>query len=146
MRDNRVLTDLFSPDYFNNTDNNFFAHIIMARTINGIGTTFYGKCKFNADDSFITTKWVVLVFIPIVPLASYRFIEESSSSFEVVDADIPLEIMQVLRTWLFVALLVFGLNLAEKQKMSGAGLFLLFGMICAIPFVMRWFAKRNVDI
>ncbi|MFZ6642540.1 hypothetical protein ACO0LL_22635 [Undibacterium sp. TC4M20W] len=118
----------------------------MARTINGIGTTFYGKCKFHPDQSFITTKWVVLVYIPIVPLASYRFIEESSSSFEVVEADIPLEIMQVLRIWLFVALLAFGLSLSDKLKLGGAGLFMLFGMICAIPFLMRWFAKRNAGL
>jgi len=118
----------------------------MARTINGIGTTFYGKCKFNPDDSYITTKWVVLVFIPIVPLASYRFIEESSSSFEVVDADLPLEIMQVLRTWLFVAFLGFALNLTDKYKMDGAGVFMLIGMICLIPFLMRWFAKRNAGL
>ncbi|MBI3730957.1 MAG: hypothetical protein HY254_21825 [Burkholderiales bacterium] len=118
----------------------------MARTINGIGTTFYGKCKFNADHSFITTKWVVLVFIPIIPLASYRFIEESSSTFEVVDSDLPLELMQVLRIWLFVALLGFGLTLSDKLKLGGAGLFVLFGIICAIPFLMRLFAKRNAGI
>ncbi|BEU94443.1 hypothetical protein ACDW_01480 [Acidovorax sp. DW039] len=41
----------------------------MANTFNGIGTTFYGQCAFEQDDSFITTKWFVLGMPSLVKFA-----------------------------------------------------------------------------
>jgi hypothetical protein len=44
----------------------------MAYTLNGIGTTFYGQRDFRADGTFITTEWLVLVYIPFIPFRSLR--------------------------------------------------------------------------
>ena len=42
-------------------------------SFNGIGTKLYGKRDFNqADQSYIATKWLIILFLPIIPLASYR--------------------------------------------------------------------------
>jgi len=44
----------------------------MAHSINGVGTTFYGKRDFRADGSYVTTEWVVLLWLPLIPLRSFR--------------------------------------------------------------------------
>ena len=44
----------------------------MPYTVNGFGTKFYGKREQAADGSYITTKWVTALYVPIVPLGSYR--------------------------------------------------------------------------
>lgn len=44
----------------------------MPFTINGIGTMYYGNRDQAVDGSYITTEWVVVVFLPIFPIASYR--------------------------------------------------------------------------
>lgn len=42
---------------------------------NGIGTTIIGKKDFDPTDrSYTTTKWFTVLFIPVVPLGSYRVI------------------------------------------------------------------------
>jgi hypothetical protein len=47
----------------------------VARSFNGFGTSIYGKRDFLADGSYVTTKWVVLFWIPILPLNSMRIRE-----------------------------------------------------------------------
>lgn len=44
----------------------------MPYTFNGFGTTDYGERDRAEDGSYITTEWVTAVWIPLVPLASYR--------------------------------------------------------------------------
>ena len=44
----------------------------MAYTLNGIGTAFYGKRDFCADGTYITTEWITVLYIPLVPLRSMR--------------------------------------------------------------------------
>ncbi len=50
-------------------------------TLQGIGTTFYGKKYFNpADKSYITVKWFVFLLLPIMPLNAYRVIKGETKS------------------------------------------------------------------
>jgi hypothetical protein len=44
----------------------------MPYTLNGIGTKYYGKRDLESDNSFITTEWIVLVYVPIIPIGSFR--------------------------------------------------------------------------
>ena len=45
-------------------------------SFNGIGTKLYGKREVNqADGSYIATKWFIFIFLPVIPLASYRVIK-----------------------------------------------------------------------
>lgn len=48
----------------------------MAFTINGIGSTYYG-CRPLLDGSYVTTKWAVILFIPLFPLGSFRVVQAS---------------------------------------------------------------------
>src|ERR1700693_4271609 len=42
----------------------------LAFSMNGCGTSVYGKRDFDRDGSFVTTKWFVAFFVPVIPLAS----------------------------------------------------------------------------
>jgi hypothetical protein len=44
----------------------------MPRSFNGCGTRYYGSRDKNPDGSYVTTVWVTLIFVPIIPLRSYR--------------------------------------------------------------------------
>src|SRR5437867_639442 len=50
------------------------------QTANGVGTRFYGKSDVHTDKSYITTKWVVCLWLPILPLGSYRVWPEMASA------------------------------------------------------------------
>jgi hypothetical protein len=95
----------------------------MPATLNGIGTTFYGSCDFHLDGSYVTTEWLVLVYLPVLPLRSYRLTPTEGgfdygfwrrTTYE-VQGRVPLHCRQVMRVYLFIAAL--GLLVA-----AGAGL------------------------
>jgi hypothetical protein len=82
----------------------------MAASINGIGTRFYGASSPRPDGSVITTKWFAIVFIPIIPLSSFRVLRETkndkflilgySSAYSIIEK-LPIQWGQVLRTYGF---------------------------------------------
>jgi hypothetical protein len=43
-----------------------------ANSVNGFGTQLYFKGGQQADGSFVTTKFLVLAYLPLIPLASFR--------------------------------------------------------------------------
>jgi hypothetical protein len=49
-------------------------------TFNGIGTHIYGKYDLHQDGSYIATEWVVFVFLPLVPIKSYRIFNKSNKN------------------------------------------------------------------
>lgn len=50
-------------------------------SINGIGTSLYGKQDVDPiDGSYIATKWFIVVFLPIFPLGSYRVIRGETTA------------------------------------------------------------------
>lgn len=44
----------------------------MSETWNGIGTKYYGSKDQYPDSTFVTTEWVVILYIPIIPIQSFR--------------------------------------------------------------------------
>lgn len=44
----------------------------MPRSVNGVGTKFYGRAEERADGTYITTKWFIFFYVPLIPLRSYR--------------------------------------------------------------------------
>jgi len=120
----------------------------MATSINGIGTTFYGQSGFEPDGSFITTKWVIFAYLPIVPTASMRVryaaqesgFFSSGTRYEVI-MDYPIDIGQVLRTWAYVISFIMLIALLDKAPGSGWK-FGLFGAMALLPHTLRWFARR----
>ena len=48
----------------------------MPESIWGTGTMYYGDSEYNRDDqSWVVTEWVTFMWIPILPLGSYRIYE-----------------------------------------------------------------------
>ncbi len=58
-------------------------------SINGIGSTLYGRADRHDDGSYITTEWFTFCFVPILPICSYRVIRISatiiSSHYRILD-------------------------------------------------------------
>jgi len=123
----------------------------MATSFNGIGTTFYGQCDFEEDASFVTTKWFIIGFFPLVPLSSLRVRYAESTgffsagtSYEVL-AEMPLHGMQVIKTWLYVALLIgLAVTLLDNQKVNPGVQVTLLVLAAALPTILRQVAKRSI--
>jgi hypothetical protein len=79
----------------------------MAFTLNGIGTTYYGKREGSSDGSYITTEWFVFLYLPLYPIRSLRIIPRgiyknyifySSEGF--YSYKVPLNIKQIRNIYL----------------------------------------------
>jgi hypothetical protein len=44
----------------------------MPFTLNGTGTKYYGAREHDIGGTYITTKWIVVFGIPLLPLSSWR--------------------------------------------------------------------------
>jgi hypothetical protein len=123
----------------------------MANSFNGIGTTFFGKSKFAADGSFVTTKWFVVGFFPLVPLGSLRVRDLGTSGmpflsrtteYDVLE-ELPVDWMQVLRTWIYAAFivsLVVGVAASDWPPAMKV-LTMLAGVL--LPHALRFAAARS---
>ncbi len=74
-------------------------------TLNGTGTTIYGKRDVSPEDgSYIVTKWFTLLYLPIIPLGSYRTTKVKKNFFagfpEYQMSRVPLNVKQVMLTYL----------------------------------------------
>lgn len=64
----------------------------MAYWVNGVGTIHYGRTDPWPDGSYVTTKWIVALFVPLLPLGSYRVWPHHSSGPEGwKDLNIPID-------------------------------------------------------
>ncbi len=73
------------------------------------------------------------------------FFSAASTSYMLV-ASPALEWMQVLRVWSYVALWCGLAYLIDYTKASDRLIFLLFGLVLSLPFIMRWFARRDAGV
>jgi hypothetical protein len=46
-----------------------------ASTIDGVGTKFFGRTSSADGPGYISTKWLVFIFLPIFPVRSFRIVE-----------------------------------------------------------------------
>jgi hypothetical protein len=88
----------------------------MAFTLNGFGTTYYGA-RWLPDGTYITTKWVVFLFVPVIPVESVRILETGPAyDFAVYSRQgltlqrVPLDKNMVLKMYGWLA--AFGVVLA----------------------------------
>jgi len=97
----------------------------MPFTWNGCGTRFYGQRDATEDGSYITTLWLSLVWVPVLPLASYR-IRPTGEGFNVLvyrsdsytSYRVPLCWKQVRNVYLVASPIIAGvlfLNLADAK-------------------------------
>lgn len=141
----------------------------MAYTFNGIGTTFYGQRDFHEDNSYITTEWVVFIYLPIIPLRSLRVKHQGQSegerripigfgsshncTYSVLQKSFP-NWKQVLCVYGYVALMISWMPLivysytALSQKVGDT--FAIISIIpsfmipASIPAVLRYFAVKRL--
>lgn len=134
----------------------------MSYTLQGIGTTFIGKRDFRSDDSYVTTEWIVIFYIPIVPIRSMRVIEtggEDNSHFPFLSRRKSYSVLaksrphwrQVLYVYgfaiFYIAWIVGYLELSthiEKALGYNAGLILWF-VALALPLPIPFFMRRYAD-
>lgn len=56
----------------------------MPGSFNGFGTTFYGERGHAPDGSYVTTEWIILLYLPIIPLRSLRIARNPQDDFRAV--------------------------------------------------------------
>lgn len=133
----------------------------MAYSLNGIGTTFYGERDFRSDYSYVTTEWIVFLYIPLIPIRSLRVIPTAtrpdSDSFRIgfgetksyrILEKTPPNWKQVLYTYVFflgfpswVFFLAFCLSVAPSLQ-SLTGLILLFALSIPPAFLPQLLQRR----
>jgi hypothetical protein len=138
----------------------------MPKSIQGFGTTFYGKRDFHSDGSYVTTKWIVLFFVPIIPLGSYRVKYKGYSSVTygrsatttesyIVYEELPINIRQVIFTFLFLGVLFcwtifivlpFLFKKPDVEFWSTIEIASLQFMPFLIPVFIRQYAKNKTRV
>ena len=133
----------------------------------GCGDVFYGERDHWPDGSYITTRWLALLYVPLVPLESLRVREvgfakteyygpivTTSQNYQIYTAGEPHK-LQVFFVYLFLvcfAAWMWGLlwmaadvlhvdKLPENWDTLVFLLIMLFGM--AAPFSVVWAIRRN---
>lgn len=119
----------------------------IATSWNGIGTSIYGKRDFRPDGSFLTTKWLIAYFVPIVPIKSVR-VSKIRGGYLIHQGCRP-NIRQVLCVYLFVLTLTLTLSLAliaATEVHSNIPLGLSYAAVlcvCLAPWLLRKAARAK---
>jgi hypothetical protein len=121
----------------------------MAFSISGCGTNFYGWSGVRRDGSYIATEWITALYLPIIPLRSFRvrrgrginLVVFSSRSYQIIEK-LPLYWPQVFRAYFLLAWWVATVCIFWQMKLddrmgSGAFLLSLIG-IMALPLVLLY--------
>lgn len=132
----------------------------MPTNVKGVGTIYYGQAEIRPDASFVTTEWIILFSIPLIPLRSFRVRRNRKADVEalvvhstgyVVLEQLPLQWAQIFKTWLFVlvcglwwAVLVWSL-FSVKMDWDNHYVVLAFCYIglAALPFLALHFMRRE---
>lgn len=102
----------------------------MPRTVNGIGTKWYGKALPASDGSYVVTEWVTLVYLPVIPLGSKRVIWDNGANSENVakpwysrssgtfyrTVKVPMYWPHVFKAYAIVAAIFIGLALSDLLR------------------------------
>ena len=81
----------------------------MAMTFNGTGIKYYGSTDKMEDGSYVATKWITILYLPVIPIGSTRM-RLVSKGFDVIVYStqsfymekVPLHWRQVGKTYLTV--------------------------------------------
>jgi len=120
----------------------------------GCGTMFYGALGREGDGSFITTLWFCILFIPLIPIQSYRVIRSHESSdwqgviittrkYFFIKEALTLNAFQLIITYgfflSFVALAIIMIN-----SMPSAELFMnMLGGLAIVYLIVGYFLLRT---
>ena len=125
----------------------------LAWNIGMFGTDLLGAKDFEPDGSFLTTKWIVLFWVPIVPLKSLRIRYvgprgravrfAGASAGHVVCSERPVDIWQVAFTYAFIALFFVGRAILARHHASDVVTYCALGAFIFLVMAPRWLAKRT---
>jgi hypothetical protein len=117
----------------------------MPFTLNGIGTTLYGARDFLPNGSYVTTEWLVFIYVPVLPLKSIRILSKGdpkfygvyrSSTYAVLERP-RLNLRQVFSIYGWCAVLAASfLTAAEWQSWW-------FAIPGALAIPVPWFLRRK---
>jgi hypothetical protein len=71
----------------------------MPYTFSGCGTRYYGQRERGEDGSYVTTEWVTLVYVPILPFRSYRVVPVGKGTNYVVHSSQNYQARRVPLCW-----------------------------------------------
>ena len=127
----------------------------MQFEIHGTGTALYGRRDFLLDRSFVTTEWVTIGYLPIIPLISKRISYLRLDPLHVYDPSghfivqtLPIVKRQVLCVYAWVASICAWFivaayfqqalvrRLGDEDRAGGALLFALAAILAA-PYLLR---------
>ena len=127
-------------------------------TLNGFGTTFVGECDYEPDGTYVTTAWIVALWIPLIPLYSARVLSIKSTMLSGANYQIikqPVHWGQARRIWAYtlgipalLALFVWMMGvLGSLPPLAGQILFWLvvFAYIL-LPFFLRYRACKAIGL
>lgn len=91
-------------------------------SIYGVGTRFYGHTEEWSDCSYVTTLWICIFYIPLIPLTSHRILLLYSDSFsfppfiwsssqKYLSAKVPLHKSQIAGVYFVVAVVLSFISL-----------------------------------
>ena len=111
----------------------------MPFSLNGIGTTYYGQRDLLEDGSYITTEWFIFIYIPVVPLASFRVLPIKRRWFVNPKKywvwNVPLCKQQVKNTYLALFLVVLAIIIlfiiAKNEAFLSIYIVVILGMCTA---------------
>ena|ERR1700722_17974460 len=137
-----------------------YEHLIMAHSVWGTGTMYYGMRDFRPDCSYITTEWVSVLFLPIVPLRSFRVAsqERTSSGFGWRSSYLVFEKTrpngkQVIGTYCYVCLMIawvistgtiLGKYINTGEALPVCSAIALWILPAPTPWVLRYLKLRKL--
>lgn len=108
-------------------------------TLNGLGTTLYGREYLSNSKNYIATEWFVILWIPIFPIRSYKVFYESeilykdnntySKSYKLQKTNLNLK--QIAFIYFFECMIVSIFLITAKEVIAfTALLFFTIGLGC----------------
>ena len=120
------------------------------RSLDGVVTTALGKTDFLPDGSFVTTQWLTLFMIPIVPLASFRVIKSKRYPEHTrICERTPLDAKQIGLIYLFIVFcagwLLFVPVLLGEYLLNAPGWVFMTALLLGLPVpaILPWLVRRN---
>lgn len=111
------------------------------RSVNGTGTKIYGKRDFLTDGSFVTTKWVTFLWVPLFPLSSMRVKPKS-------DAPMPDHFLAAILFAMTTGLLELRFSdnyiIQSKSRPVLLQVFYVYGFVLAL-IASWWNLAKNTD-
>jgi len=71
----------------------------MPYTFNGCGTRYYGERERAEDGSYITTEWITFVYVPLLPIRSYRVLPVGKGTNILIHRSQSYQTMRVPLCW-----------------------------------------------